>query len=62
MASGESLFSLETIIILNAFISASLATKYEKIGSGPKITFFDDLFIFLLTGWDDNVPKHEKKH
>ena len=25
-------------------------------------TYFDDLFIFLLTGWDDNVPKHEKKH
>lgn len=23
-------------------------------------TYFDDLFTFLLTGWDDNVPKHEK--
>ena len=25
-------------------------------------TYFDDVFTFLLTGWDDNVPKHTKKH
>lgn len=23
-------------------------------------TYFDDVFTFLLTGWDDNVPKHAK--
>ena len=26
------------------------------------LTYFDDAFTFLLTGWDDNVPKHTKKH
>ena len=25
-------------------------------------TYFDDAFTFLLTGWDDDVPKHAKKH
>lgn len=25
-------------------------------------TYFDDHFTFVLTGWDDNVSKHEKKH
>lgn len=25
-------------------------------------TYFDDKFTFLLTGWDNNVSKHEKKH
>lgn len=25
-------------------------------------TYFDDEFTFVLSGWDDNVLKHAKKH